>query len=135
MFLPQEESKQFSLVSALFTISFSVLLFVGCLSMVFANFSLGALLFFLGLALVAGNEYMLLSKGASRPFPQASASSGIEGLVLFSLASFSAAAAIAYAHYLAYGGSDKAIVAIACGLLASVVKIASASLQFFLREK
>jgi hypothetical protein len=101
--------------------------------MVFANFSLGALLFALGLVLVAGNEYMLLRRhrmmahSASIPV-----SSDIEGLIMFSLAACAAASAVGYVHYMFYGWSDRVLLAVACGFAASAVKIVSVSLQLLL---
>jgi len=136
MFLPEEETEQIPQISIIFIVSFSALLLLGCLSMTFANFDLGAVLFALGLVLVAGNEYMLLrrhrimSRSAAIPV-----SSDIEGLILFSLAASPTAAIVGYLHYMFYGWSEKVLLAVASGFLASAVKIASVSLQLLLPKR
>ncbi|MEM4633682.1 MAG: hypothetical protein QW275_00850 [Candidatus Anstonellaceae archaeon] len=136
MFLPQEEKKQIPYISAIFAASFSILLVLGCASMVFANFQLGAILFSLGLVLVAGNEYMLFQRQIYRKdIRQHSLSSDIEQLLVFSILAFFAGGAIAYLHYLVYGWSEKMLIAIACGFLSSIVKISSVTAQLLLIKK
>ena len=52
MLLWTNEREKFSRISLLFTVSFSILLIIGVLCMVLANFTLGVMLFMLGALLV-----------------------------------------------------------------------------------
>ena len=60
--LPQGDTEKVSKISLLFTLSFSILLALGALSMAYANFMLGFVLFMLGLILLVGNEFLVFRK-------------------------------------------------------------------------
>ncbi|MCX6769645.1 MAG: hypothetical protein NT051_03115, partial [Candidatus Micrarchaeota archaeon] len=62
MLIPQDEQSRLSFISVLFTLSFSLLLLLGAISMAFANFTLGFVLFILGLTLLVGNEYLVFKR-------------------------------------------------------------------------
>lgn len=136
MLLSSNESDSVSKVSLLFTLSFSVLLALGTLSMAYANFRLGFVLFVLGLILLAGNEFLVYrrmeKKARSQPFPRPSAI--LSETINFALIAYIMPSAISLFLFFFQGwGSQVLIIAIA-GFAVTTVKVAAKTAQLVLAK-
>jgi hypothetical protein len=133
MLLWSSEREQFSRISLLFTLSFSILLILGTLCMVFANFSLGLALFSLGTLLVAGNEYLIFQRLRTRErltslrIP----SKAIEDLLNFAILAYILPSTAAIFLYFFADMSVQVLVVVFAGFLLTSIKIVSRSLQFY----
>ena len=135
MLFPYSEKEQFLQVSLLFTISFSLLLALGALSMAFASFQLGAVIFSLGMALVAGNEYMLFRKQRKLFGPKPpSASDSISSLINFVIISFVIPSTASLLLYFAFGWGERVLVIVVAGMILSAAKVLSVTARLFLAK-
>ena len=136
MLLWTNEREQFSRISLLFTISFSALLIIGTLCMAYANFSLGVLLFALGVALVAGNEYLVFQRLRTRDYAAAlrTPSKSIEDLMNFAILAYILPSASAIFLYFFANMSTQVLVIVFAGFILTGIKIVSRSLQFYLSK-
>ncbi|MFA6328081.1 MAG: hypothetical protein WCY41_01400 [Candidatus Micrarchaeia archaeon] len=127
------EREQFSRISLLFTISFSILLIVGTLCMVFANFSLGVLLFALGTLLVAGNEYLVFRRLRTSEYTNAlrTPSKSIEDLMNFAIIVYILPSTSAIFLYFFADMSVQVLIIVFAGFILTGIKIVSRSLQFY----
>jgi len=133
MFLWSNENEQFSRISLLFTISFSLLLIIGTLCMVFANFSLGVVLFLLGVLLVAGNEYLVFQRLRTNEYAAAlrTPSKSIEDLMNFAILSYILPSTSAIFLYFFADMGVQVLVIVIAGFILTSIKIVSRSLQFY----
>ena len=133
MLLWTNEREQFSRISLLFTISFSILLIIGTLCMVFANFSLGALLFLLGVLLVAGNEYLVFRRLTAKAYSGAvrTPSKAIEDLMNFAILAYVLPSTSAIFLYFFANMSVQVLIIVFAGFILTSIKIVSRSLQFY----
>lgn len=136
MLLWTSEREQFSRISLLFTLSFSILLILGTLCMVFANFSLGIVLFSLGVVLVAGNEYLLFQRIRTRErlVSLRMPSKAIEDLLNFAILAYILPSTAAIFLYFFADMSVQVLVVVFAGFLLTSIKIVSRSLQFYLSK-
>jgi len=133
MLLWSNEKEQFSRISLLFTISFSILIVVGTLCMVFANFSLGVLLFSLGVLLVAGNEYLVFRRLRTKEYSAflRTPSKSIEDLMNFAILAYVLPSTSAIFLYFFAEMSVQVLVVVFAGFILTSLKIVSRSLQFY----
>ncbi|MFA6907979.1 MAG: hypothetical protein WC263_04085 [Candidatus Micrarchaeia archaeon] len=133
MLLWSNEREQFSRISLLFTISFSLLLIAGTLCMAFASFNLGLLLFALGVVLVAGNEYLVFRRLRTAEYAAAlrTPSKSIEDLMNFAILAYILPSTSAIFLYFFAGMSIQVLVIVFAGFILTSIKIVSRSLQFY----
>ena len=133
MLLWTNEKEQFSRISLLFTVSFAILLIIGTLCMVFANFNLGVLLFTLGVLLVAGNEYLVFRRLNTREYSSAlrTPSKSIEDLMNFAVLAYVLPSTSAIFLYFFADMSVQVLVVVFAGFILTSIKIVSRSLQFY----
>ena len=133
MLLWTNEKEQFSRISLLFTISFSILLIVGTLCMAFANFNLGVLLFTLGVLLVSGNEYLIFKRLNTWEYANVlrTPSKSIEDLMNFSILAYVLPSTSAIFLYFFADMSVQVLVIVFAGFILTSIKIVSRSLQFY----
>ena len=133
MLLWSNEKEQFSRISLLFTISFSILLIIGTLCMVFANFSLGVMLFALGVLLVAGNEFLVFKRLRTKEYASAlrTPSKSIEDLMNFAILAYVLPSTSAIFLYFFADMSVQVLVIVFAGFILTSIKIVSRSLQFY----
>lgn len=118
-------------ISLLYLLSYSFLLLVGALSATLANAALGAILFFLGLVLLVGDEYAK-SRQRARAGPVAQGlSSEISGMVAFSLVACAASLSAAFLLSSFYGWDARMLSLAFSGLAASAAKVASSTMTLF----
>jgi len=133
MLLWSNEKEQFSRISLLFTLSFSILLVMGTLCMVFANFGLGVVLFSLGVVLLAGNEYLVFKRlrrneGAR---DSRSPSKPIEDLMNFAILAYILPSTSAIFLYFFADMSVQVLVVVFAGFILTSIKIVSRTVQFY----
>jgi hypothetical protein len=130
------EKEQFSRISLLFTLSFSVLLAIGTISMVFANFSLGAVLFGLGVVLLVGNEFIVFKRLKTRDYVRElrTPSKSIEDLLNFAILAYVLPSTSAIFLYFFADMSMQVLVVVFAGFILTTVKIVSRSVQFYLSK-
>jgi len=133
MFFPFEEENKTSLFSVLFTFSFATLLLLGVLLMAFGDLKLGSTLFFLGLVLVAGNEYMIFRRERGS-LAGVGVSADIESLMGFTIAACAISTFVGFTAYTLYGWSDRLIFVAFAGIIISTVKILAVSSQLLLTK-
>ncbi|MFA5929395.1 MAG: hypothetical protein WC861_00770 [Candidatus Micrarchaeia archaeon] len=133
MLLWTSEREQFSRISLLFTVSFSILLVIGTLCMAFANFSLGVVLFALGVVLVAGNEYIVFRRLNTREYSASlrTPSKSIEDLMNFSILAYVLPSTSAIFLYFFADMGVQVLIIVFAGFILSSIKIVSRSLQFY----
>jgi hypothetical protein len=136
MLLWTSEREQFSRISLLFTLSFSILLILGTLCMVFANFSLGMVLFALGVVLVAGNEFLIFRRLRTRERLTSlrMPSKAIEDLLNFAILAYILPSTAAIFLYFFADMGVQVLVVVFAGFLLTSIKIVSRSLQFYLSK-
>ncbi len=129
-----EEKRKFPLISLLFNISLGALLLLGALSMSFANFMLGAILFSLGLVLLLGNEYLAFRRLKIRGFARAktvSPTAFLSGILNFAiLALFPAVAALVL--YFGFGAEERVLLLVFASLCVASIKVAARTAELFL---
>jgi len=127
------EKEQFSRISLLFTLSFSILLIIGVLCMAFANFDLGVVLFGLGVALVAGNEYLVFRRLRGKEYSKElrTPSKSIEDLLNFAILAYILPSTSAIFLYFFADMSPQVLVIVFAGFVLVSIKIVSRSLQFY----
>jgi len=129
------EKEQFSRISLLFTLSFSILLIIGVLCMAFANFNLGAVLFSLGVLLVAGNEYLVFRRLSSREQRSTlTPSKSIEDLLNFAILAYILPSTAAIFLYFFADMSVQVLIIVFAGFILTSIKIVSRSLQFYVSK-
>jgi len=134
MRLWSNEKEQFSRISLLFTISFSILLILGTLYMVFEDFNQGARLFALGVLLLSGNEFLVFSHlrttneyaNKLRTPPQS-----IEDLVNFTMVACVIPSLSALFMYFYAAMDVQVLIIVFAGLMLASIKLVSCSLQFY----
>jgi hypothetical protein len=133
MLLWSNEKEQFSRISLLFTISFSILLIIGTLCMVFASFNLGVILFALGVMLVGGNEFLVFKRLRTREYAAAlrTPSKSIEDLMNFAILAYILPSTSAIFLYFFADMSVQVLVIVFAGFILTSIKIVSRSLQFY----
>ena len=133
MLLWSNEKEQFSRISLLFTLSFSILLIIGVLCMAFANFDLGVVLFGLGVALVAGNEYLVFRRLRGKEYSKElrTPSKSIEDLLNFAILAYILPSTSAIFLYFFADMSPQVLVIVFAGFVLVSIKIVSRSLQFY----
>ena len=133
MLLWTNEREKFSRISLLFTVSFSILLIIGVLCMVLANFTLGVMLFMLGALLVSGNEYLVFKRLNTREYSAAlrTPSKSIEDLMNFAVLAYVLPSTSAIFLYFFAGMSVQVLVIVFAGFILTSIKIVSRSLQFY----
>lgn len=119
--------------SKLFFISFSILLPIGMLSMAFANFELGAILFALGMVLVVGNELISVTC-EEKGYAEFSSVAFLPDLFLFAAVTYllPIVLVLAISHF--YGWNDKLYLVGFMGLAATAVKLMAVSVKFFRKK-
>ena len=133
MLLWTNEKEQFSRISLLFTISFTALLVIGTLCMVYASFNLGVLLFALGVVLVAGNEFLVFKRLRTKAYANAvrTPSKSIEDLMNFAILAYILPSASAMFLYFFANMSVQVLVIVFAGFILTSIKIVSRSMQFY----
>lgn len=120
-------------VSALYTVSFAALIIIGTLSMAYANFTLGAILFSLGIVLVIGNEYILFRENAEQPHYLGEllfSPESLSEIFGFAFVAYLLPATIAIYLYFLEGGSSRVLIVVFAGLIATGIKVAAKIVQF-----
>lgn len=132
--LPQGETEKVSKISLLFTLSFSMLLALGALSMAYANFRLGFVLFVLGLVLLVGNEFLVYRKleKKARQSPLPSPSQLLSETINFALIAYIAPSAIALFLFFFQGAGTQVLVIAVAGFAVTSVKVAAKTAQLVL---
>jgi len=115
-------------ISFLFFISFSALLPIGMLSMAFANFELGAILFTLGMVLVVGNEAISI-RCEEKGYSEFSVVSLLPEIIMFTAVTYFLPIALAFAASHFYGWSGKLYFVVFAGMAATVVKVIMVSVR------
>ena len=123
------EPEGISKISVLFTISFAALLAIGTLLMAFANFFLGAILFSLGIILIAGNEFLLFKRQSRARF--STPSEALSGLLNFAVAAYLFPATVALFLYFAYGWSERVLIVVVAGFVVTSVKLIARTAEFY----
>ncbi len=133
MLLWTNEKEQFSHISLMFTFSFSILLILGVLCMVFANFNLGLVLFSLGVVLVAGNEYLVFRRLRTREHIATlrMPSKAIEDMLNFAILAYILPSTAAIFLYFFADMSMQVLIVVFAGFLLTSIKIVSRSMQFY----
>jgi len=136
MLLWSNEKEQFSRISLLFTLSFSILIVAGVLCMAFASFALGAALFSLGVMLVAGNEYLVFRRLRGREYARElrAPSKSIEDLLNFAILAYILPSTSAIFLYFFADMSAQVLVIVFAGFILVSIKVVSRSLQFYLSK-
>jgi len=136
MLLWSNEKEQFSRISLLFTLSFSILLVLGMLCMAFANFDLGVALFALGTVLVAGNEYLVFRRLRGKEYAKElrAPSKSIEDLLNFAILAYILPSTSAIFLYFFADMSAQVLVIVFAGFILVSIKIVSRSLQFYVSK-
>ena len=122
-------------ISALYTISFAALIIIGTLSMAYANFMLGMILFSLGIVLVIANEHMAFKQSTHKPqflsdlffSPEA-----ISEMLGFAIVAYLMPATIAIFLYFLGNASSRVLIIVFAGLVATVIKMAAKVIEFMM---
>lgn len=128
------DKEKISVISTLYIFSFALLLSLGALSMAFVDLLFGAVLFFLGLVLVAGNELMVLrqASGLVRTSTRAFSPDALRELLMFAIPSLVIPLVFAaFLHYVLNMGQEAAIIVFA-GVAATAVKVLARTLALAL---
>lgn len=129
----KSERDAFLKISTLFFISFSALLLIGTLSMAFANFELGVVLFVFGMVLVVGNE--TLSRRIAEPgYAGSGVPSFLPDLLKFAAVAYVFPLAVAIGISLLYGWSGRLSFVVFAGLAATGVKVLMVTAKLFLKN-
>jgi hypothetical protein len=129
--LPQGDTEKVSKISLLFTLSFSILLALGALSMAYANFMLGFVLFMLGLILLVGNEFLVFRKleKKARQEPLPSPAKLLFETINFALVAYIVPSAIALFLFFFQGAGTQVLVIAIAGFTVTSVKVAAKTAQ------
>ncbi|MCX8196738.1 MAG: hypothetical protein N3G80_00245 [Candidatus Micrarchaeota archaeon] len=122
-----EPKQVIRITSLLFNLSMGILLVLGSLSMVFANFLLGQVLFGLGLVLLIGNEflsYRYLKLFPKRQLPPTQMLSGMLGFLFACLLP----AATSVVWYFGFEQNEKILIIALAGVCVATIKIVSRTL-------
>jgi len=130
----RDEKDAFSKVSALFFISFASLLLLGTLSMAFASFELGVILYILGLVLVVGND-AVSARSCERGYGSVRAVSFIPELVNFAAVAYVFPILVALAVAAFVGTNDRLSFVVFAGMAATGVKVLIVTARLLMREK
>jgi hypothetical protein len=134
MFLESKtEKEQLSTISMLFILSFALLLILGTLSMAFANFTLGFVLFLLGIILLIGNEWLEFRNSKKKPDFSEPPSKFLSSLINFVVAAFLLPSAAALLLFFVYGWGNEVLVVSVAGLSVTAVKLAARTAQLFIK--
>jgi hypothetical protein len=123
----------FSRIPLIFTLLFSILLVIGTLCMVFADFSIGAALFSLGLGLMASNEYLAFKrlKGNVNSSAARTPLKFIEDLLNFIILACVMPSTVAVSLYFFANMGEQVLVVVLASFILISIKVISYSLQFY----
>jgi hypothetical protein len=133
IFFWSNESEKFSGISLLFTLFFSIFLVIGALCMVFATFSLGAVLFSVGMGLMAGNDYLAFKRLKGNIYsPDArTPSKFIDDLFNFAILACVLPSTASVSLYLFADMGEQVLVIVLASFILISIKVVSCSLQFY----
>lgn len=122
-------------ISALYTVSFAALIIIGTLCMAYANSTLGAILFSLGIVLIIGNEYITFRQATNKPKYLSDMLFSVDTLsemVGFAFIAYLLPATIAIFLYFLGGGSSQVLIVVFAGLIATAIKLGTKTAQFMM---
>ena len=124
-------------ISAMYTISFAALIIIGTLSMAYADFTLGSILFSLGIVLMIGNEYIIARQAKKQPRYLSDllfSPETLSEMINFAFVAYLLPATMAIFLYFLGDGSPRVLVVVFAGMIATGIKIAAKTVQFLMAK-